>query len=99
MGLEAAYHNTFIDITLNSPSNGIANIQKTTPKWLANFFKFQTKLGGGKEIMVLVGVGIIFASREKFFYYLGILSIDKLYVSYLKMAYASPRPYMIDRLI
>ena len=60
------------------------------------FYKYETNLGGGKELMFLVGFSFVFASREKFFYYLGMLSLDKLYISYLKLAYARPRPYMID---
>ena len=49
--------------------------------------------------MAAVGITFIFGSRNHFFYYLAILGIDKLIVSYFKLAYHDPRPYMVDPLI
>ena len=37
---------------------------------------------------------LLFAPREKYFYYLTAYTLDKLYVGYFKLAYAEPRPYM-----
>ena len=58
-------------------------------------FLIETKLGGGVEIMATVGIAFILAPREKFFYYLAALTIDKLFIGYFKLAYHKPRPYMI----
>lgn len=37
---------------------------------------------------------LIFMSREKFFYYLFVFTLDKIYVGLFKLYFADPRPYM-----
>ena len=55
-----------------------------------------TSLGGGKELIACIVINFIWFPRSKCFYYLAIFSLDKLYISFFKLAYADPRPYMID---
>lgn len=55
-----------------------------------------TKFGGGKEHLVLVAVGLIFCTREKFFYFLTLYTIDKACIGLMKLSYHQPRPYMVD---
>jgi membrane-associated phospholipid phosphatase len=43
----------------------------------------------------LVAFGFLWCERSKFFYYLSVLSLDKLINAYFKLAYANPRPYML----
>jgi len=64
-------------------------------KW----WKFETDLGGGKELMAGVIITFIFGSRLHFFYYMSILALDKVFISYFKLAYHDPRPYMIQSTI
>lgn len=49
------------------------------------------------ELIAAFTVTFFFSKRSHFFYFLACFSIDKLYVSYFKLAYADPRPYMIDK--
>jgi len=66
---------------------------------MKKFFLFETELGGGKELMFLCLLGMIWGERTKLFYYLAILGIDKIIIGYFKLAYANPRPYMISSAI
>ena len=55
-----------------------------------------TEFGGGKEQLVLVAVGLIFCTREKFFYFLALYTIDKGLLGLLKLSFHMPRPYMVN---
>lgn len=44
----------------------------------------------------LFGLFFIFGTRSKFFYFLAAFALEKLSNSYLKLAIAHPRPYMIN---
>lgn len=55
-----------------------------------------SEFGGGKEIGALLVISMLFAPREKFFYFLTAWTLDKLYIGYFKLAYADPRPYMVN---
>jgi len=46
-------------------------------------------------LIILCVLGLFFCPRSKFFYFLAVFLIEKAGNSYLKLAYASPRPYMI----
>ena len=91
---EYLYKKAMLDFSLD-PDKGIPYIQKSVSEGLKDFLLVETAFGGGKELMLLTGICFLWLPREKFFYFLGVLSIDKLYVSYFKLAYADPRPYMI----
>jgi hypothetical protein len=52
--------------------------------------------GGGVEMIVACVFTLFFCPRSKFFYFLAVFLIEKAGNSYLKLAYASPRPYMIE---
>ena len=54
-----------------------------------------SKAGGGAESLICLVFSFLFAPREKYFYYLSMFTLDKLYVGYFKLAYAEPRPYMV----
>lgn len=60
------------------------------------FLDFISGLGGGKEQLALVAVGLIFGTREKFFYFLALYTLDKGTLGIGKLAYHMPRPYMVD---
>lgn len=45
--------------------------------------------------MAAVIITFIFGTRQHFFYYMSILALDKIIISYFKLAYHDPRPYMI----
>ena len=62
-------------------------------KW---FWVNISHLGGGAEAIVMVLCGLFLSSREQFFYYLLVYSIDKMYVAFGKLVYAEPRPYMLS---
>jgi hypothetical protein len=47
-------------------------------------------------LIILCVIGLFFCPRSKFFYFLAVFLIEKAGNSYLKLAYASPRPYMIE---
>ena len=91
---QAIYKKSFLDYTLSA--NGIEHVQKITPQAWIKFFTFQTTLGGGKELITLVFIGFVWCTRSKFFYFLAILTLDKVIVSYYKLIYNNPRPYMVD---
>ena len=46
--------------------------------------------------MIASAFTLFFCPRSKFFYYLAVFTIEKAGNSYLKLAYAAPRPYMIE---
>jgi len=48
------------------------------------------------EETIAAVLAFFFASRAKFFYYLTMLLIDKMNISYIKLAISAPRPYMIE---
>lgn len=54
-----------------------------------------TEMGGAKEIGFVVFISF-FGPRPRFFYYLSILTLITGMVSYMKIAYHQPRPYMIE---
>ena len=62
---------------------------------MKQFWHVVTELGGAKEIGLAVFISF-FSSRPRFFYYLSILSVVTMFVSYMKIAYHQPRPYMIE---
>lgn len=74
-------------------------MQSFMPNQGIKFFEVQTRLGGGNELVFIVAVSFFFASRSKFFYYLAMFAFDKGLLNFYKLAYAEPRPYMIDSLI
>ena len=45
---------------------------------------------------MLVAVGLVFCTREKFFYFLALYTIDKGLNGILKLSFHNPRPYMMD---
>ena len=49
--------------------------------------------------MAAVIISFILGTRQHFFYYLAVLALDKVIISYFKLAYHDPRPYMIQPLI
>ena len=53
-------------------------------------------MGGGKEVSITVVCFLIWSDRSKFMYYVAVLGLDKMITSYFKLAFAAPRPYMID---
>jgi len=59
-------------------------------------WKLESALGGGKEIMVFIGVTFFWGRRSKLMYYLIFFALDKSCVNYFKLAYHDPRPYMIN---
>lgn len=63
---------------------------------MTEFWKFQTSLGGGKEITAVMIIYLFLKSRSHFFYFLAIWGLKELLISYMKLAYADPRPYMIS---
>jgi membrane-associated phospholipid phosphatase len=62
-------------------------------------WKAFSDLGGSKEILVLLGVGFLLCTREKYFYFLSVYCLDKMQIGYLKLAFHDPRPYMAQGLI
>jgi len=46
--------------------------------------------------MMVCAICFLFGTRSKFFYFLSMLTLDKVIISYFKLAYAEPRPYMIS---
>ena len=53
-------------------------------------------MGGGKEIFMFYLFNFFYCSREKFFYALLLNVLVTVNAGYMKLAYANPRPYMID---
>lgn len=45
--------------------------------------------------MAAVVISFILGTRQHFFYYMAVLALDKVLISYFKLAYHDPRPYMI----
>lgn len=94
MGLNAAYAKSALEFTLSA--NGIPYVQNHTGRVARAFFKFETSIGGGKELIALSSVGFIFCKRERFFYFFFMYGLYGIIVGYYKLAYANPRPYMIS---
>ena len=92
--LYLAYGPALLEYSL-SP-DGITHLQSITSQGAIAFWKFQTKLGGSKELVAAMVITFIVSSRPKFFYFLAVFGIDKFNVSYFKLAFAAPRPYMIN---
>ena len=63
---------------------------------MKDFFLFETELGGGKELTAAAVFSLIWHDRARAMYYLTVLGLDKLLIGYFKLAYANPRPYMIN---
>eukprot|EP00356_Strombidium_inclinatum_P011479 CAMPEP_0170480330 /NCGR_PEP_ID=MMETSP0208-20121228/1212_1 /TAXON_ID=197538 /ORGANISM="Strombidium inclinatum, Strain S3" /LENGTH=154 /DNA_ID=CAMNT_0010752861 /DNA_START=310 /DNA_END=771 /DNA_ORIENTATION=+ len=63
---------------------------------MQKFWLVQTELGGGKEIVFVCVLHLLLSDRAKFFYFLAVFSMDKVIMSYLKLAYHDPRPYMFS---
>lgn len=91
---EALYKKPFLDFTL-SP-DGIEHTQKITPEGARKFWKFETNLGGGKEIYMLILIGFLFCSRSRFMYYTALYFVNQFFIQFFKLAYNDPRPYMIS---
>lgn len=91
--LNFAYHDAALDFTFSN--QGIQKFQRDNIK-MKTFFKEFTSLGGGAEAVTLCCAGFLLGSRETFFYYLSIYTIDKMYISFGKLLYHEPRPYMIS---
>lgn len=60
------------------------------------FWLFETNLGGGKEIYMLMLVGFLFCSRSRFLYYTIVFLVNQFFIQFFKLAYHDPRPYMIN---
>lgn len=58
---------------------------------------FQSSFGGGNELLVLSIASFIWCERERYFYFLVTLSLNKMIGAYFKLAYADPRPYMMTK--
>lgn len=76
--------------------DGIQAMQKNITEQAGKNWKKFSDLGGSKEILVLLGVGFLLCSREKYFYFLVIYMLDKMQIGYLKLAFHDPRPYMAE---
>ena len=63
---------------------------------MRKIWKIHSQVGGGLELVVVGIVSFMFCSRAKFFYFLTMFTIDKAVVSYIKLAYMQPRPYMVN---
>jgi hypothetical protein len=94
MGIRQIYFKPFLDFTLSD--KGIPHIQKVVDSFWKKIFLTETELGGGKELLELVVIGLIWSHRSRALYYLMVMGIDKIIVGYYKLAYANPRPYMIS---
>ena len=68
--------------------NGISKLQADTPDWFRSLANFESKLGGGKETVCWCFLSFIWARRSKMIYYFVMFGLDKLYVSYMKLALA-----------
>lgn len=79
--------------------NGIQAMQRDISEDAGKRWKTFSDLGGSKEILILMGVGFLLCTREKYFYFLLIYMLDKMQIGYLKLAFHDPRPYMAQRLI
>ena len=53
-------------------------------------------LGGGTEYCIAIFFVFMWGCRVKYYYYLAIFCLDKVIIGYFKLAYAAPRPYMIE---
>ena len=60
-------------------------------------FLWLTERGGSHELYWAAAIVFIFGRRSRFMYYLAIYGCDKFFVAYMKLVYADPRPYMIDK--
>ena len=58
---ETLYKKALLDYSLSDA--GIPHIQKITPEGWKQFWLFTTKLGGGKELIVLFVVSFMFCAR------------------------------------
>lgn len=94
---ETVYKESLLDFSLSK--EGIPWIQRddVTSKGVKRFFEIMTKLGGGKEMLAWFIVAFLFQRRSCAVYVCSILALDKLINSYIKLLYANPRPYMIEK--
>ena len=77
-------------------SNGISKLQASSSPETINFFKIQTTFGGGNELTAISVIAFIFMTRSKCLYYMAAFTLDKTFLNFYKLAFADPRPYMID---
>ena len=92
--LDTTYKKSLFAFSISE--DGIPKWQKKASSGELGFLYLMSKLGGGKEIGVLVFSALLLAPREKYFYYLLAWALDKLYIGYFKLAYGDPRPYMVN---
>ena len=99
VGAQALYADLLLDMTLNDDSLSIKSIQKSTAKWLQEFMRAQTSLGGGAELSTFMFFVLLFMPRSRFFYYVVVTGLKGALSFQLKMLYAEPRPYHLDSAI
>lgn len=94
---------TIMDLTYKGPlfeftisDDGIPNWQGKASAGSERIYATVSKFGGGTELTILCLVSLIWLPREKFFYYLTVFTLDKFYIGYFKLAFADPRPYMVN---
>lgn len=90
---QTQYKGAFLAFTLSS--DGIMHQQEITSESMKKFWFILTEMGGAKETGAAVAISF-FGLRPRFFYYLCILSMIVMMISYMKIAYHEPRPYMIE---
>jgi hypothetical protein len=95
MGLETIYKKSFLEFTLSK--DGIYYQQTNLPQMWQKFFLIETNMGGGKELIALSFYGFLLKDRPKAIYYWAVFTLEKLFSNFYKLAYADPRPYMIDK--
>lgn len=59
----------------------------------------QSPLGGGAELNAAALFALIFLPRSRFFYYMTVAGIEQIITNQLRMIYADPRPFMVDKSI
>lgn len=94
IGFDSLFKEELIKFTISK--DGIEHMQQITPIWIRKVSQVQTEMSAGKEMLAAIYLSFIWGTRPKFFYFMTMLTLDKLYISYFKLAYGEPRPYMID---
>ena len=84
--LETFYRTYLFDFSISV--DGIPAWQKHFTETDMNAVAVFSNLGGSKELLALLVIGFIFQTREKYFYFLVVYTLDKLYVGYFKLLYA-----------
>lgn len=94
IGINTVYKKAALEFTFSDA--GITLIQKSTNKMTQDFLNIETELGGGRDLIGLAAFSFIFFKRERFFYFLFVYALYAMFIGELKLAYAEPRPYMVD---